>query len=104
MKITLIALPLIILLHGCGTSSGQNVGTAAVLGGAAGAIIGNQSGRSYEGAAIGAGVGALSGLAYTQAQQERENQARYRAVREQQIYNKEYDRASRTYRPGPRSY
>jgi uncharacterized protein YcfJ len=46
-------------------SNGPNARTGTVLGGlggaAAGGIIGNQSGRGLEGAAIGAGLGALGG-------------------------------------------
>ncbi len=37
--------------------------TGAVLGGVAGAIIGNQSNRAWQGAAIGAAAGGLAGLA-----------------------------------------
>ena len=44
------------------TASKNNAGTGALLGAAAGAIIGNNTdGDAKKGAAIGAGIGALSG-------------------------------------------
>jgi uncharacterized protein YcfJ len=113
-KRTIIIIAAALIISGCAgggyapTRTGDRVGTGAVVGGATGAIIGNQTGLgSWGGAAIGAGVGALSGLAYDSAQKERENDARYRAQRERQIYHDEYDRVSRdprSYRPGPRTY
>lgn len=102
-KAIILILPLL-ALSACGTTTGQRAGTGAVLGGATGAIIGNQSGRSWEGAAIGTAVGAIGGLAYDSAQKEKENDARYRAQREQYIYDAEYNRASGNSRPGPRHY
>jgi hypothetical protein len=59
-----------LLLSGCATDTGKRVATGTVVGGTTGAIIGNQSGRSYEGAAIGAGVGAIGGLIYDSARKE----------------------------------
>ncbi len=48
--------------YGPGASNAQrDTATGALLGGAAGAIIGHQSGRGLEGAAIGAGAGAIGG-------------------------------------------
>lgn len=41
----------------------NDAGTGALLGGAAGAIIGHQSGRGLEGAALGAGLGGAAGYA-----------------------------------------
>ncbi len=50
--------------YGPGTSNAQrDATTGALLGGAAGAIIGHQSGRGLEGAAIGAAVGGAGGYA-----------------------------------------
>ncbi len=51
-----------ILAVGCETT-GQSAGLGAVLGGTAGAIIGNQSGHAWQGALIGAAVGGLAGYA-----------------------------------------
>ena len=50
--------------------------TEALGGAAAGAVIGNQSGRAGEGALIGAGVGAAGGAAIGNAQ-DQENRRRY---------------------------
>lgn len=47
-------------LTGCETT-GESAGLGAVIGGAAGAIIGNQSGNKEEGALIGAVIGGFSG-------------------------------------------
>jgi len=49
-----------LLVAGC-TTTQKGAGIGAVGGGAAGAIIGNQSGHATEGALIGAGAGALGG-------------------------------------------
>lgn len=43
------------------TNQQRDTATGALLGGAAGAIIGHQSGKGREGALIGAGAGALLG-------------------------------------------
>jgi hypothetical protein len=51
---------------GCETP-GESIGAGALLGGAAGAIIGNQSGRAVEGALIGAAIGGLAGWAIHKA-------------------------------------
>ncbi len=69
---------------GC-ASSGVKTKEGAVMGAAAGAvlggIIGHQSGRGLEGAAIGAGAGALGGgvlgSAQDQKQEERASDATY---------------------------
>jgi outer membrane lipoprotein SlyB len=59
-------------------SSGPNARTGTVLGAlggaAAGGIIGNQSGRGLEGAAIGAGLGALGGNVIGGSSDQRNNQ------------------------------
>ena len=58
-----LAIAATITLTSC--TSGPNARTGTVIGAlggaAAGAIIGNQSGRGLEGAAIGAGLGGLGG-------------------------------------------
>lgn len=43
------------------TNAQRNAATGAIIGGAAGALIGKQSGRTLEGAAIGAGIGGVAG-------------------------------------------
>lgn len=59
MGITVILLS--VALVGC-ESYGGAAGLGALVGGGAGAVIGNQSGHALEGAAIGAALGALTGL------------------------------------------
>ena len=49
-----------VLVAGC-TTTQKGAGIGALGGGAAGAIIGNQSGHAVEGGLIGAGVGAVGG-------------------------------------------
>lgn len=73
----IIILSIALLLSACGTTTGERVATGTVIGGTAGAVIGNQSGRSYEGAAIGAGVGALGGLIYDSARKEEDARLYY---------------------------
>ena len=94
---TLTILFATLLLSGCATDTGRRVGTGTVIGGTTGAIIGNQSGRSYEGAAIGAGVGAIGGLIYDSARKEENARLRrdYRYDRrdnryDRRTYNKRY--------------
>ena len=48
-----------------GTYASQNVSSGALLGAAAGAVIGHQSGRALEGATLGGVVGGLAGNAMT---------------------------------------
>lgn len=59
-------------------SNGPNARTGTVIGAlggaAAGGIIGNQSGRGLEGAAIGAGLGALGGNVIGGSNDQRNNQ------------------------------
>jgi len=50
-----------------GPNTNRGAATGAMIGAAAGGIIGNQSGRALEGAAIGAGAGALTGGAFGKA-------------------------------------
>lgn len=63
-------------------ASGPNARTGTVLGGlggaAAGGIIGHQSGRGLEGAAIGGAVGALGGNAIGNSQDQRNYRRSYR--------------------------
>lgn len=78
------SLALLVLAAGLATScsgpTGPNTQRGAVIGAlggaAAGAIIGNQSGRAGEGALIGAGVGAAGGAAIGNAQ-DTENRRRH---------------------------
>ena len=63
-----IITPLAIAVLSLGTSCSNynsaaknDAATGALLGGAAGAIIGNQSGNAKKGAVIGAGAGAVGG-------------------------------------------
>jgi uncharacterized membrane protein YebE (DUF533 family) len=66
MKRMIALLTSSVLLIGCAT--GPNAQTGLVLGGilgaTAGGIIGHQKGRGLEGAALGAGIGALGGNAF----------------------------------------
>jgi len=48
-----------------GTHASQNISSGALLGAAAGAVIGHQSGNALEGAALGGVVGGLAGNAMT---------------------------------------
>ena len=73
MKNTFLILATACTLVSC--ASGPNAQTGTVLGAlggaAAGGIIGHQSGRGLEGAAIGAGVGAVGGNMIGDAQDQR---------------------------------
>lgn len=59
---TLVALS----LAGCGTTTTERAGSAALLGAATGAAIGSLSASAGAGALIGVGVGALGGYLYDQ--------------------------------------
>jgi hypothetical protein len=61
------------LMIGCATGPEAQSGTVlgGILGAATGGIIGHQSGRGLEGAALGAGIGALGGNMYGNAQDQR---------------------------------
>jgi len=74
MKTTLLSLTcglVALALTNCAAPVGPNTqrgaATGALLGAAAGGIIGNQSGRALEGAAIGAAGGAAVGGTYGNA-------------------------------------
>lgn len=58
----------ILLLAGCGTTTGERAGSAALMGAAGGAAIGSLSANAGRGALIGAGAGALGGYLYDQHQ------------------------------------
>ncbi len=79
MKHALLTLVCAASLVSC--ASGPNAQTGTVLGAlggaAAGGIIGNQSGRGLEGAAIGAGLGAFGGNMLGNAQDQRNAQRYY---------------------------
>jgi hypothetical protein len=56
------------LLAGCGTTTTERAGTAALFGAASGAAIGSLSANAGRGALIGAGAGALGGFLFDQHQ------------------------------------
>lgn len=60
------AFTLCLAVTGCGTTTTQRAGSAALLGAAGGAAIGSLSANAGAGALIGAGVGALGGFLYDQ--------------------------------------
>ena len=78
-QLTLITIAVSLTFTAC--TSGPNARTGTVIGAlggaAAGGIIGNQSGRGLEGAAIGAGLGGLGGNVIGGAQDQRNEQYRY---------------------------
>jgi uncharacterized protein YcfJ len=63
----LIASAAALLVSSCttGTYASQNISNGALLGAAAGAVIGHQSGHALEGAALGGVVGGLAGNSMT---------------------------------------
>ena len=56
----------VVVLSGCGSTTGSRAGSAAVFGAASGAAIGSLSANAGRGALIGAGAGALGGFLYDQ--------------------------------------
>ena len=70
--ITTVTLASVLILTGCGTTTGQRTGSGALLGGATGAAIGSFSGNAGKGALIGAGIGAAGGYLYDQDQKARD--------------------------------
>jgi hypothetical protein len=58
----------ILVMAGCGTTTGQRAGSGALMGAAGGALIGSLSANAGAGALIGAGAGALGGYLYDQHQ------------------------------------
>ena len=65
-KIALGSALLLLLLAGCGGTTGSRSLSGAGMGAAAGGLIGSMSGNFGTGAAIGAGVGAVGGYLYDQ--------------------------------------
>jgi uncharacterized protein YcfJ len=76
MKKFLLSIVSLITLASCATGPNAQTGSVlGALGGAAvGGIVGNQSGRGLEGAAIGGALGALGGAALGNAQDQRVQQ------------------------------
>ncbi len=76
----LLGLGAALFLTNCAAPAGPNtqrgVATGALLGAAAGGIIGHQSGRGLEGAAIGAAAGGTAGGLYGNAR-DQEQYRRY---------------------------
>ena len=76
----LLGLAAVLSLSNCAAPAGPNtqrgVATGALLGAAAGGIIGHQSGRGLEGAAIGAAAGGTAGGLYGNAR-DQEQYRRY---------------------------
>ncbi len=62
MKIGAAALA-VVMLAGCGHSTGDRAASGALIGAAGGAVIGAAAGNPGLGAAVGAGAGALVGAA-----------------------------------------
>jgi hypothetical protein len=58
----------VFLVTGCGTTTTERAGSAALMGAAGGAAIGSLSANAGAGALIGAGAGALGGYLYDQHQ------------------------------------
>jgi hypothetical protein len=56
----------VMLLAGCGDTTGSRALSGGGMGAAAGGLIGSLSGNFGEGALIGAGVGAVGGYLYDQ--------------------------------------
>jgi len=82
-SIVLITLSIVsaVSLSNCAAPAGPNtqrgVATGALLGAAAGGIIGHQSGRGLEGAAIGAAAGGTAGGLYGNARDQEQYGRRY---------------------------
>jgi len=97
MKNSLITLSFALSLVSC--ASGPNAQTGSVLGALAGAgiggIVGSQSHRGLEGAAIGGALGAMGGNALGNARDQRQQQQYYQG---QQPY---YQGQQQGYRGGP---
>ncbi len=77
---SILSAALLISLSGCAAPAGPNTQRGAATGGLAGAalggIIGHQSGRALEGAAIGAAAGGTAGALYGNAR-DQEQYGRY---------------------------
>lgn len=78
--LTLAAAGSALLLSNCadmGPNTQRGATTGALIGAAAGGVIGHQSGNALEGAAIGAAAGGVAGGAYGNAR-DQENRRYYR--------------------------
>ena len=79
--LTLASACIALSLSNCAAPAGPNtqrgVATGALLGAAAGGIIGHQSGRALEGAAIGAAAGGTAGGLYGNARDQEQYGRRY---------------------------
>jgi len=60
-RIAVIAMPVLMLLSACGSSTGDRALSGGAIGAAGGAVIGALTGTAATGALIGAGAGALTG-------------------------------------------
>ncbi|WP_395741126.1 glycine zipper domain-containing protein [Prosthecobacter sp.] len=80
MKTFIYSVILAITVSSCATGPRAQTGTVigGLTGAAAGGIIGSQSGRGLEGAAIGAGLGAAAGNTVGNAQDQRAYNSRRR--------------------------
>lgn len=77
--LTLAAASSAFLLSNCtdmGPNTQRGATTGALIGAAAGGVIGHQSGRGLEGAAIGAAAGGVAGGAYGNAR-DKDDRRRY---------------------------
>jgi hypothetical protein len=60
-RIAVIAMPVLLLLSACGSSTGDRALSGGAIGAAGGAVIGALTGTAATGALIGAGAGAVAG-------------------------------------------
>jgi len=60
-RIAIIAMPVLLLLSACGSSTGDRALSGGAIGAAGGAVVGALTGTAATGALIGAGVGAAAG-------------------------------------------
>jgi len=78
---TVISAAMAVSLSNCAAPAGPNTRrgatTGALLGAAAGGLIGHQSGRTLEGAALGAAAGGGAGALYGNARDQEQYERRY---------------------------
>jgi osmotically inducible lipoprotein OsmB len=60
-RVAIIAVPVLLFLSACGSSTGDRAVSGGAIGAAGGAIVGAFTGTPATGALIGAGAGALTG-------------------------------------------
>lgn len=65
-RIAFVSALILLLLTGCGDTTGSRALSGGGMGAAAGGLIGSMSGNFGTGAAIGAGVGVVGGYLYDQ--------------------------------------